>query len=265
MPWVAVEPIFKRGEVDRAGETIINPNVDILAYYDALQVVNNWRSSHSWPLNIFQTTLRSRVKGVDSVALVSQRLKRLASIEAKLRRFPNMKLSQMQDLGGCRAVLRNIDRVYDMAGVYERADANLLMGSALALREHTPLVPGTPTKRSELRQELAAIAQELNVETTLRGWRSALTYFRESGSSGDDVFLLMFDIEKWQVSVVGFKNEELEIATERYLAIEKEIADGANKQAVLVGVDSIDALRKAYPSYYVDTDAFLEALRRAMA
>lgn len=40
---------------------------------------------------------------------VSQRLKRLPTIEDKLRRLPRMDLSSMQDIGGCRAVLDTQD------------------------------------------------------------------------------------------------------------------------------------------------------------
>lgn len=42
---------------------------------------------------------------------ISQRLKRMPTILDKLRREPDMDLSRMQDFGGCRAVLENIDEV----------------------------------------------------------------------------------------------------------------------------------------------------------
>ncbi|HKX17736.1 MAG TPA: (p)ppGpp synthetase, partial [bacterium] len=70
----------------------------------ALEVINNWRSSHSYPLQALKMTLKLRAKRIDSNAIVAQRLKRLSSIATKLRRNKHMALSQMQDLGGCRAV-----------------------------------------------------------------------------------------------------------------------------------------------------------------
>ena len=42
---------------------------------------------------------------------LSRRLKRLPTIEDKLRRLPTMDLSTMQDIGGCRAVLASQDEV----------------------------------------------------------------------------------------------------------------------------------------------------------
>ena len=47
---------------------------------------------------------------------VSRRLKRLPTIEDKLRRLPEMDLSSMQDVGGCRAVLDTQEQVQRVVG-----------------------------------------------------------------------------------------------------------------------------------------------------
>jgi hypothetical protein len=39
---------------------------------------------------------------------------------------------------------------------------------------------------------------------------------------------------------------------------------GGASDAVLVSVDSIDALRRAYPNYFLDTELFIDALNRAL-
>jgi hypothetical protein len=44
-------------------------------------VINNWRSSHAFPLNALHVTLRGRAKKVDPHVLTAQRLKRLSSID----------------------------------------------------------------------------------------------------------------------------------------------------------------------------------------
>jgi ppGpp synthetase/RelA/SpoT-type nucleotidyltranferase len=53
----------------------------------------------------------NQAKRVDSEVLIAQRIKRLSSIEAKLERFPTMTLSQMQDIGGCRAIVSSVSDV----------------------------------------------------------------------------------------------------------------------------------------------------------
>src|ERR1700690_3451494 len=110
MAWT--KPQFSRSQVDDAGKVLTSASQDYLKMFDAQAVINNWRSSHAFPLNTFQNGLRQRAKLVDSNSLVAQRIKRLSSIEAKLRRFSNMKLSQMQDIGGCRAIVATSAKVY---------------------------------------------------------------------------------------------------------------------------------------------------------
>src|SRR5262249_13622427 len=49
--------------------------------------------------------------------LIAQRLKRISSALNKLVRESQMKLSQMQDLGGCRAIVADVadvDRIFDL-------------------------------------------------------------------------------------------------------------------------------------------------------
>src|SRR5262249_11514776 len=86
-----------------------------------LDVINNWRAAHSQPLVTFNMTLRSRSAKIDARALVAQRLKRLPSIEAKLRDRPSMRLTQMQDIGGVRAVLSTVSHVRELVRQYQEA------------------------------------------------------------------------------------------------------------------------------------------------
>lgn len=58
--------------------------------------------------------LRRKVVEVDKNAVVVQRHKRAPSIIDKLTRFPQMELSRMQDIGGCRAIVstvRDVERL----------------------------------------------------------------------------------------------------------------------------------------------------------
>jgi (p)ppGpp synthase/HD superfamily hydrolase len=107
MPKYYPKPEYSRMDVNKAGEILINANSD--QEYDwALAVINNWRTSHNFPLNTFQRRLRDVAKKINPESLIAQRIKRFASIKLKLELQPNMKMSQMQDLGGCRAILKDI-------------------------------------------------------------------------------------------------------------------------------------------------------------
>ena len=52
--------------------------------------------------------LRRKATDIDSTAIVVQRHKRAPSIINKLRRFPQMELNRMQDIGGCRAIVSTV-------------------------------------------------------------------------------------------------------------------------------------------------------------
>ena len=99
------KPLYSRTQVNAAGDALIGRSSAPDEVLRARGVVNNWRAAHSLPLDSVRKDLQERVAEYGEGALVAQRLKRLSSIDAKLRRFGGMKLARMQDVGGCRAVL----------------------------------------------------------------------------------------------------------------------------------------------------------------
>lgn len=108
-------PKYSKSEINKAGKTIADKNSSKKERQDALKVLNNWRSSHTYPLQVIASNLRS--KNPDSI--VVQRLKRLDSITGKIERFPKMDLYRMQDLGGCRVIVDPIDEVYSAMNQYK--------------------------------------------------------------------------------------------------------------------------------------------------
>lgn len=117
-----VEPQFTRGQVRRAGEVLSAENVDHIQLTEVMPVIVNWRAAHAYPLNTFQATLRRRLAGIGGRtaerSLVGERLKRLPSIEAKLRRQHGMKLERMQDIAGLRAVVPDMAALRKLREMY---------------------------------------------------------------------------------------------------------------------------------------------------
>ena len=352
MAWT--EPQSSRGEVDRAGDWVIkhagDTPLDDEKWDHCWEVINNWRSSHSYPLQVLKMTLKHRALTIDATTLVAQRLKRFFSVFLKLDRNPHMKLSQMQDIGGCRAILRNVRDAEELVKLYQASDLRnyqrcrpepsrsfdyinnpkpdgyrsfhlvykyesdsaqrkvfnghrieiqirsrlqhawatavetvdiatsqalksnvgddnwrrffALMGSAIALRERRPLVPGTPTQRTDLAEEVRDLAEKLNVEGVLAGIGTALRT-SSTGDRDDAAFLLLLEAagEEKVVTVRGYKKGEIVRAQNEYAQMERDIRGIAGVQAVLVSVDSLDNLEAAFPNFFLDTEAFLEALR----
>jgi hypothetical protein len=342
MAWA--KPEYSRQSVDKAGEAYVDPKATREDREMALAVINNWRSSHSYPLNALQVSLRKLAAKHDQDPTVAQRIKRLQSIRHKLERFDWIKLSVMQDIGGARAVLSSVQEVEALVNYYttkSRAKHHLvrqdpyilepkrsgyrgvhlvysydgiqdwnglkveiqirsrlqhawatavetvgtftrqalkssqgeadwlrffaLMSSALALREGTPMVPQTPEDPDALRKELRRYAKKLRVIEQLKWYGTTLDHVEKTmpGVKGGHIFLLELDFDEQQLSIWDFENSLQ--ATEQYDAVERAIEGQPNRDAVLVTVESIAALQRAYPNYFLDTTAFLESVQEAIA
>lgn len=112
MAWV--KPLYSKERVKRAGILLASEDLfsqEFDAIDEAFQILNNWRSSHNYPVNTFQASLRAKLSKLKIEATVAQRLKRTPSIINKLQLNPRMSLSRMQDIGGLRAVVPTITDV----------------------------------------------------------------------------------------------------------------------------------------------------------
>jgi hypothetical protein len=338
---------YPRSEVNAAGRVLVSDDGDDIALERALDVINNWRSSHSFPLNTFQKTLRDKSRRVYPHALVAQRLKRVPSIRKKLIDRPTMKLVQMQDIGGCRAVVDSVTDVTKLREAYRESDLRhplhheknyiaepklsgyrslhlvyeyasdktttynglkievqmrslhqhawatavetagtflqealkssegsgewlrffALASSAFARIERTPPVPGLPTDWRELKGLLQRMLIDLDVEARLKAYREALVVVDDPQLGDFDYYLLSQQIGKSgsQLLISGFRKAQLDEATTKYLAEEKRLQAVEGGQAVLVSAGSLQALKRAYPNFYLDTGRFIEYLQTALA
>jgi (p)ppGpp synthase/HD superfamily hydrolase len=112
LPLVAwTQPLYRREQIREAGSVLIADLRSPEDHEAALSITNNWRSAHGYPLNALQMNLRRIARKFDDDPIVAQRIKRLSSITGKLRRLDWLTLDEMQDLGGCRAVMSSVEAV----------------------------------------------------------------------------------------------------------------------------------------------------------
>lgn len=106
--------IYSKKAVQRAGEKLIIDNIindRPEEYKESMQVLSNWRSSHVNALKYMVETVHVACDKIDKKSIVVSRLKRTPSIVSKLKRFDKMKLRNMQDIAGCRAILDSTKNV----------------------------------------------------------------------------------------------------------------------------------------------------------
>ena len=112
-------PPESKKSINKAGQTLVKDNANATERDLALDLVDRWRACHAYPINTFQATLRRKLSNFGGEPIVAQRLKRMPTIIDKLKRYPAMKLTTMQDIGGVRAVLESIQDVYKLADDYK--------------------------------------------------------------------------------------------------------------------------------------------------
>jgi ppGpp synthetase/RelA/SpoT-type nucleotidyltranferase len=337
------KPSYSREQVNKAGRILATDSVDSSDYQSALEVLDNWRYCHGYPLNTFQMTLRDKLKAVHSEALVAQRLKRAPSIISKLKRFKKMELARMHDIGGLRAVVPTIDKVIELQSNYinsrkssfrhelarqddyiknpketgyrsmhlvyrykglrtsdydglrielqirtrlqhvwatavetagtfiehslkssegpkEWLDFFSLTGSAFAHLEGYSPVPGyTGLSPEETYSKVVRDEQSLKVSDRLRAFSIVANKITSSRAAG--YYVVTLDLAQKSVTVQPFSRDRLDDASQTYSNIEREISGGRQAQAVLVSAGSLENLKRAFPSFFLDTHEFLQQLK----
>lgn len=108
---------YSKKQINNAGKIISDTTITFWDKKQVLDIINNWRASHAYPLQIITSNLRKN----NPNAIVVQRLKRLDSIVGKLERFPDMDLYRMEDLGGCRVIVDSVEDVYKTVDKYKNS------------------------------------------------------------------------------------------------------------------------------------------------
>jgi hypothetical protein len=222
-----IEPAHGKKVVSRAGTALLDESTSEDNYYEAINILNNWRSSYAFPLTTVQAFLRYKANKIDKSVLISQRLKRVPSILNKLRRF------------------------------FE------LVGTLFSCLESYTLEPMAVREIESIRAEAIHLANKLDVITKLQLF-SVSTDFIETQHKKSGYFLLFLQPDRQWIKIDHFKNEDLQNATNHYLELEKEYKDSNTANVVLVAAKSVMSLRIAYPNYFADSRVFLENLRKVL-
>jgi len=136
------------------------------------------------------------------------------------------------------------------------------MGAVAAAIEKCPPVPGTPTDKVELVAELTRLAIKLHVQDVLSVYNATLNLL---GSPKDaKYFLLSLDPDTKKITANRFKASQSDAANALYTKLESQIQEESTTQVVLVSVDSVSALKRAYPNYFLDTVLFNDLVKKAL-
>lgn len=112
--------LYTRHKLDKAGEDLIG--LDKFKAAAALLIVQKWRETHLFVAQELNKQIISFFEEKDVIYdFPSMRIKRMESIEAKLRnnREKRMKLGGLQDIGGIRYVFADIEKLDEVTTVLD--------------------------------------------------------------------------------------------------------------------------------------------------
>jgi hypothetical protein len=129
--------------------------------------------------------------------------------------------------------------------------------ASLAGLELTPTIPGFEGQsQAQIHQTLALQEKELRVLDKLKGFAVATDKIHQTRGQGSYHLIILNSAEK-TVELRPYPISRLEEANRDYAAIETRAKSGEPLEAVLVSAGPIEALKKAYPNYFLDTEVFI--------
>ena len=129
--------------------------------------------------------------------------------------------------------------------------------AAIAILESSPAVPGYEHRsREEVFGDVASTEARLHVLERLQGFAIATDKITTERGQGA-YHLIVLDSGRRIVTIRPYPVASLAQATSDYAAVEERTKAGEGVEAVLVSAGPVAALRKAYPNYFLDTQAFV--------
>jgi len=137
--------------------------------------------------------------------------------------------------------------------------------AALAILEKTAPVPGFEGRgREDVFHDVATTEARLRVLQRLQGFAIAADQITTERGQGA-YHLIVLDSGRRTVSIRPYPVANLAQANVDYAALEERTKAGEKVEAVLVSAGPVAALRRAYPNYFLDTQAFVQEMNAVIA
>ena len=131
-----------------------------------------------------------------------------------------------------------------------------LMSSLIALEENCITIPGTPNNREAIVLEINRLDLDHSIINKLYTINDTCHYLQDMPINKKRFYVIVIKDKGEKVDVFQYRG--IEEANTNYIEAEKN----TQNNAVLVSATSFDALRKAYPNYFMNITEFIEISRK---
>lgn len=255
---------YSKKEVVRAGEAlkgqiawVPDKRGEILRIFE---VANSWRVSHAFPMHRMRNEMHGRMSAINLKGLTAARLKQMPSIRGKLARLDG-NLRQLQDLGGCRAVVPTMANARALVGSIKdrfahdlkRDDPYMDMPRDSGYRSHHLVFAFAPRNKTEESYKGRLI--ELQIRSRLQhSWATAVEavglYRGENlkASEGNQDWLRLFGLMSLELA----RCEGCEYAQDGRDRRVAEIIDLNNKLSAIQTLDALAHAVSGVDRYLID-------------
>lgn len=138
-----------------------------------------------------------------------------------------------------------------------------LCSSLLATVEGTPIDQKYHGKSTQdLCKQLKEMDKKIKILDYLKGLTTAINYQNKNLKKGN-IYLILLKLDERKLSLKSFNNPQK--AESDYASIEKLIAkENKDWDVVLISLNNINFLKKAYPNYYLDSHEFTKRIENLM-
>lgn len=151
-------------------------------------------------------------------------------------------------------------------GAQEWLDFFALVASAFALKEkQVPLPEHAEMTKAELAQKIKQQADELQVGLIMKSFSLAANNLAPRYRQKGGLALMIFDSVTKSANVTVYPKDKYELAYEAYIREEQRSSQENTRQVVLVKMDSIQKLEKAYPNYFARLKDFQTELNHVFS
>lgn len=112
--------IYSNGDYERLGQRLRGYNNRNDIPIEDLELLQTLRTGYKTPLSIIFESLQKSIIKINKNAIVTYRVKRIDSIISKLKRLPGTQLPRLEDIAGCRCILKNNEEVYKLKRQLEK-------------------------------------------------------------------------------------------------------------------------------------------------
>lgn len=140
-----------------------------------------------------------------------------------------------------------------------------LVSAAFARIESQPSpAPCANLSNDEIVGRLKTFEQKHQVLAKLSGFRVAADRIHSEGRKDAVLHLVILNLESRVLHIRSYSRLDQREANIDYAAIERRVANGEPFDAVLVAGSTLKNLKKTYPNYYLDTQAFVARVGRVL-